>query len=351
MALRAPALFMGTPAVNHTAQNDRLGLLGLFARPEVGATATNRPLAGEGGRVTGPPGTMGEVTLLSNTQFTVNPARWLLQSSASALGGMYEAINDAVETLNITAQHATQYRKSYFGVWVSDLFVAGVGDDLPHWGLQDGPLAASAPALPLDATLPANFLKLGEFFIPPVGQAVTYTSYDVRIGVRGGILPTTTTDTRLPAFDGQARWHPTFGLQIGKGGAWIVDSGSPQPVRLALSGTWQHWADSHPSPVYERLHYVVQGTEVKIRGLIGSSAAVGAGTTIVAALPAAILPPSRVVRSAFLSAGSVRARLDVIPAGDATGGGPSVLAFETAPAITTTDYIAIDLSYSLLNNV
>jgi hypothetical protein len=167
VALRSPALWMGNPAVQHTAQNDRLMLAGLH-RPEPGSTAANRPLTAASGVIVGPTGTMGEVTLLSNTQFTVNPARWVIYSSASALGGTYKVVNDAVETLGITAQNVSQYRRSYFGVWVIDSFVAGSGDDLPHWGIVDGALAASAgvAALPSAGSLPANFLALGEFLIP-----------------------------------------------------------------------------------------------------------------------------------------------------------------------------------------
>lgn len=225
MALRTPALWMGNPAVQHTAQNDRLFRAGLL-RPEPGSTAATRPLTATSGVIAGLPGTMGEVTLLSNTQFTVNPGRWVVYATASALGGSYEVTNDAVETLAITAQDASQYRKSYFGVWVTDSFVAGSGDDLPHRGLVDGTLAASAvaAALPSAGVLPANFLALGEFLIPPVGSAVTYTPYDLRTGLRGGILPVTTTDTRIPAFDGQYRDHPTYGLQRGSAGAWRAPS-------------------------------------------------------------------------------------------------------------------------------
>jgi hypothetical protein len=221
VALRSPALYMGNPAVNHTAQNDRLLLAGLL-RPEAGETAANRPLAGISGVLAGPDGTMGEVTLLSNTQFTVNPARWFVQSTESPLGGMYEVTNDAVETLTtLPAQDASQSRRCYFGVWVIDSFTAGSGDDLPHWGLIQGALAASNPALPLASQLPANFLALGEFLIPPTGQAVTWTAYNVRTGLRGGILPVPATDTRVPAYDGAPRWHATSGLQFGRAGAWV----------------------------------------------------------------------------------------------------------------------------------
>lgn len=218
MALRSPALWMGDPAVQHPAENDRL-LLSALLRPDPASTAANRPLAALSGVLHGPAGTMGEVTLLSNAQFNVNPARWAIQA-ASASGGHYIATNDGVTTLGITAQDATQYRKSYFGVWVQDKFVAGAGDNSPHWGLIDGALAAANPQLPGAGLLPANWLALGEFLIPPVGQAVTYTPYDVRTGLRGGVLPVTATDTRAPASDGQIRWHPTNRLEVGVGGAW-----------------------------------------------------------------------------------------------------------------------------------
>jgi hypothetical protein len=130
--------------------------------------------------------------------------------------------------------------------------------------------------------------------------------------------------------------------------------GNGQPVRLTLSGTWQHWADSHPAPPYERLQYLVDGTTVRITGLIGTSAAIAASTqSVIAALPVPITPPARVVRSAFLSATSTRIRVDVIPSTDATGGGPSVLSMQPQPAAIAagTDYLAFDLTYSLVNNV
>lgn len=221
MALRTPALWMGNPAVQHPAQNDRL-LLSSLLRTEVGATASNRPLAGSAGVLAGPDGTMGEVALLSNTQFTVNPARWYVNSSASALGGSYQVTNDALATLGITAQSATQFRRSLWGVWVIDSFVAGSGDDQPHWGLIDGTLAASAAAavVPSAGSLPANFLALGEFLIPPTGQAVTYTPYDVRVGLRGGILPVTATDTRNGTRVGDYRDHPTYGAERWDGTRW-----------------------------------------------------------------------------------------------------------------------------------
>lgn len=230
MALRTPALWMGDPAVQHTAQDDRLMVGGLL-RPEPASTAASRPLTATSGALYGPPGTMGEVTLLSNTQFTVNPARWMLQSSASALGGCYEVTNDAVATLGITAQDASQYRKSYWGVWVQDKFVAGSGDNLPHWGLVDGALAASAiaAALPGAGSLPTHFLALGEFLIPPTGNAVTFTPYSPRTALRGGVMPVIADGTTVPGHDGslpahigQVRDHPTKGLQRGSatGGTW-----------------------------------------------------------------------------------------------------------------------------------
>lgn len=221
MALRSPAVWMGDPAVQGPAQDDRLMLAGLL-RPESGQTAANRPLTAASGVLAGPAGTVGEVTALSNTQFTVNPARWWIQASASALGGVYCVTNDAVATLGITAQDASQSRRSQFGVWVQDKFVAGSGDNNPHWGLIDGPLAPSNPQLPAAGVLPANWLAVGEFLIPPTGQAVTWTPYDVRTGLRGGILPVTTTDARAGAYPDQYRSHPTYGLQRWDGAQWAL---------------------------------------------------------------------------------------------------------------------------------
>lgn len=301
MALRSPALFMGNPAVQHTAQNDRLSRSGLVM-PEVGATAANRPLAGAAGVLIGPAGTMGEVTLLSNTQFTVNPARWLVNSSASALGGSYEVTNDAVSTLAVTAQNATQFRRSLWGVWVVDSFVAGSGDDLPHWGLVDGALAATAVAatVPSAGSLPANFLALGEFLIPPTGQAVTYTPYDVRVSGRGAILPVSATDTRLPAFDGQYRRHPTLGLQEGLAGGWSNSLGAGSWVDFPVVGA--PYFDHYPNPALQgggatgapKVQMRIEpGRRVACRGMAIAATAAGSGGiyTSAATIPVAFRPP------------------------------------------------------------
>lgn len=220
MALRTP-LFLGNPAVQHSAQNDRLGLHGAVLLPEVGSTATNRPLTSRGGALIGPPGTMGEVTLLSNAAFTINPARFMIPGSAGILEGVYEVINDAVSpNLPITAQDATQWRRGYVGVWVRDSFPGNAGPDDGQYGVQAGALAPSNPALPLDAALPANFLKLGELLIPPVGQNVTFTPYLPRTGLRGGIFPVLASDTAPGPYVGAYRDHPTWGLQRWTGAFW-----------------------------------------------------------------------------------------------------------------------------------
>jgi hypothetical protein len=323
VALRTPALWMGNPAVQHTAQNDRLFRAGLL-RPETGQTAANRPLTAASGVLVGPAGTMGEVALLSNTQFTVNPARWLIYSSASALGGSYEVTNDAVETLAITAQDASQYRRSYFGVWVVDSFVAGSGDDLPHRGLIDGALATSAvaAALPAAGAQPANFLALGEFLIPPVGQAVTYTPYDLRTGLRGGVLPTTATDTRNGSYLWQLRRHPTLGLQEWNGTAWVaVKSTSADWALVPLTApmTQNNLAADGvvPGPGTPGWQYRREGDRVFFRGVAYSNAAIG-NDGILAILPAEVRPPVIAFLPTWweLGAGKGTTRLDVSPNGN-----------------------------------
>jgi hypothetical protein len=340
VALRSPALWMGNPAVQHTAQNDRLMLAGLH-RPETGQTATNRPLTAAGGVVAGPAGTMGEVTLLSNTQFTVNPARWVVPSTASALHGVYKVQNDAVSTLGITAQNATQFRRSYFGVWVIDSFVAGSGDDLPHWGLVDGALAASAVAatLPSGGTLPANFLALGEFLIPPVGQTVTWTPYDVRTGLRGGILPVTATDTRAPANDGQYRDHPTRGLERGAGGAWVA------PVRrdeqaVGFGANFFQW-DIAPFVELLRCWRMADG-QVKVQGMARSNAALTAGTAYpFITMPSGFWPGTTVIRHVIIGTA-----VAIYPARvDTDVNGVAMITSPITAAAGSSLFIPVDYSY------
>jgi hypothetical protein len=176
------------------------------------------------GCIAGPPNTMGELTLLSNTQLTVQPYRAVVQNTQDATAGAYEVPNDAVATLGaaqgFSAQDATQFRRALITTYVDDAQVAGSGANQAYLTVLPGALAASAAAAALPAT-PANALNLGELLIPPTGQTVGLTPYNPRTGIRHGILPVladgstiTGHDGAAGTSDGQPRWHPTRGLEF-----------------------------------------------------------------------------------------------------------------------------------------
>lgn len=146
-----------------------------------------------GGALAGPPNSMGELTLVSNTQLTVQPARFVVPNALDATAGPYLVPNDAPVTLQAAdgfpAQDASQYRRAIVAVYVEDAQIVGSGNNQPNLKIIGGPLAATAGAAVL-GTLPANTsgLLLGELMIPPTGQAVTLTPYNPRTTTRGGIL-------------------------------------------------------------------------------------------------------------------------------------------------------------------
>lgn len=224
MALLSPPLALGAAGQVVTAKTLRLGNGAAFAP---GATG----VLGVSGCLAGPAGTMGELTLPTATTLTVQAFRAVVQNTQDATAGQYVAINDAAVTLAVTAQHATQFRRSLVLVEVNDSQTAGVASsattDRNRLYLADGPLAASAAAAALPA-LPANSLALGEVLIPPTGQTVTLTPYNPRTTGRGGILPVLNDASTVPGhagapplFDGQYRDHPTRGLQRGRAdGTW-----------------------------------------------------------------------------------------------------------------------------------
>lgn len=189
---------------------------------------------GVSGVLAGPPNTMGELALPNNTSVTVQAFRAVIQNTQDATQGQYEVTNDAAVTLGAAdgfpAQDATQFRRAYVLVAVDDSQVSGVASsattDRARLYVLGGALAATAGAAALPA-LPNNPLALGELLVPPTGQTVTLTPYNPRTTTRGGILPVlvdgstvTGHDGAPPGHDGQARWHPSHGLQLALGGAW-----------------------------------------------------------------------------------------------------------------------------------
>lgn len=184
---------------------------------------------GLSGVLSGPPNTMGELALTSSTVLSVQPFRAVIQSSLDATAGQYQAINDAAVNLGVTAQHASQFRRSLVVVRVDDSQVSGVPSsavtDRAVLEVIDGPLGATAAvALP---ALPNNALALGEILIPPAGQTVTLTPYNPRTTTRGGVLPVLADGSTYPGHEGAApnhdgavRWHPLYGLQVGRNGVW-----------------------------------------------------------------------------------------------------------------------------------
>lgn len=127
------------------------------------------------------------------------------------------------------------------------------------------------------------------------------------------------------------------------------------PARLTLDAAFRNFIDFSSPPPYERLHITAHGTDVRIRGLITPTGTVGSGTYArVAAIPGGLVPPARIIRHTFHAATSTRHRLDVVPFGDTSTGAGQAGALVLGPAngsIGNTDYLNVDLSYSLLNGV
>jgi hypothetical protein len=172
---------------------------------------------------------MGELSLAGGN-ITVKPFRAVVQCSLDAAAGQYLVVNDADAVFATTAQHATQFRKGLVVIDVDDSQVNGVASsattDRARLYLLDGALAATSGAAALPA-LPDSSLALGEYLIPPTGQAITITPYNPRTTNRNAVLPVLVDgstvsghDGAAPAHDGHTRWHPTNGLQTGRSGAW-----------------------------------------------------------------------------------------------------------------------------------
>jgi len=205
---------------------------------------------GISGCLHGPANTMGELTLPSNTQLTVQAFRAVIQSSQDATAGQYLAVNDAAVTLAVPAQNASQWRRALVVVRVDDSQVAGVASsattDRAVLEIVSGNLAASSGAAALPAT-PNNALLLGELLIPPTGQTVTLTPYNPRTGTRGGILPVLNDGSTVAGHSGASgtylgeyRDHPTLGLQRWDGATW-------QTIGLGGDVAYTTWAPSSPT--------------------------------------------------------------------------------------------------------
>jgi hypothetical protein len=247
--------------------------LGAAFRPGAGVTAIS-------GVLHGPANSMGELTLLSNTQLTVQPYRAVVQNTLDATAGPYVIPNDAVATLGaaqgFSAQDATQFRRALITTYVDDAQVAGSGANQAYLLVIPGALAASSGAAALPAT-PNNALNLGELLIPPVGQSVTLTPYNPRTGLRGGILPVLADGSTITGHDaapgahvGQYRDHPTLGVQrwdstrwrtrgTDQLGAWISFAAG------AAAPTGTSWGPGFPtayaqSPANDGLTFTTHGT-------------------------------------------------------------------------------------------
>lgn len=231
-------------------------LSGKLLRLSLGAAYRSAAAGVQGvsGVLYGPAGTMGELTLNSNTSLTINPFRAVVQQAQDTTQGQYLVVNDAAVTATtavvagvptMPAQDASQFRRAYIATYVADSQVSGVASsgvtDRSVLDILPGALAASAGVAAYPA-VPANALLLGELLFPPVGQAVTLTAYNPRTTTRGGILPVIADgvnrpghDGELPLYDGQPRYHPTLGFQLGKGGAWANPGNGG--TGTALAGT------------------------------------------------------------------------------------------------------------------
>jgi hypothetical protein len=266
VAVSSPPFLLGAAGQVMSGRLGRLALGAAFRPAATGVQTVSGVLAG-------PANTMGELALPSNTQLTVQPFRAVIQSALDATAGSYLVPNDAAVTLAVTAQNATQYRRSMVAVRVDDSQVSGVASsattDRAVLEIIDGALAASAVA----ATLPTpagSWLALGEVLIPPTGQTVTITPYNPRTGLRHGIQPATVVDgATTPGHDGapgltvgQYRDHPTRGLERWNGTAWAegdtgwTSTGTNSPTTIGADGMSKRKIGR---VVYLNLHNVYTG--------------------------------------------------------------------------------------------
>lgn len=319
MAVLSPPFALGAAAQLLSGRLLR-NTLGAVFLPGAGVTAVSGVLAG-------PANTQGELTLAAGV-ITVQPFKAVIQCSQDTTAGQYIVTNDAALPLTaLTAQHATQYRRGLVVIDVDDSQVAGVASSATTDRVRvyplDGALAASSGATALPA-LPDNSLALGEYLIPPTGQAITITPYNPRTTVRGGILPVLSDASTVtghagaaPTHDGQYRDHPTLGLQRGSGATW----GDPiVPPSIAYPGVGgQSGPAGFPAPRLRLQLGRVQGT-----GLLLDANARAAGA-LIGVMPVGYRPTTN--PAGLLVAGTTAAgvpqlyRMDVATNGNITSTG------------------------------
>lgn len=253
MTLLTPPMALGasvvpTPAyLQHSARLLRLTMGAVFRRSAAGA------LSGVSGALESGAGQSGDTTLLNPTTLQVNPGIFVIQGMQSGAQGQYEVVNDATVNLAVPAQDATQYRRAYAAVRVYDSLETGVASsaatDKADMLVIGGTLAASTnPAYPTAAQIGAGtYLLLGEFYIPPTGQTVTFTAYSPRTGIRHGILPVIDDASTRPGHAGapgtvlnEYRHHPVLGLQRWNGTAW--KNAQINPVSFMATSASANWA-------------------------------------------------------------------------------------------------------------
>lgn len=372
MTLLSPPFALGAAGQVLSGKLLRLSLGAAYRNAAAGVQAV-------AGCLYGPAGTMGELTLNSNTSLTVGPFRAVVQQTQDVTQGPYLVVNDASVTATtavvaglptMPAQDASQFRRAYVAVYVADSQVSGVASsgvtDRSVLDILPGALAASAGVAAYPA-VPANALLLGELLIPPVGQAVTLTAYNPRTTTRGGILPVIADGANRPGHDGdlglhlgQYRDHPTHGLQRWNVtlGIWEQGGGSSGVPRLAtFVGTGLgNWADLHAVPGgtanYERLHIVRNGTEVRMRGLIGLTAgqsATAGQVWVGVQLPADCVPPVAIALRHFYVNNTVIGRMDINPVVPVTNAGTA--SFTWPQTMGVNDYVAIDTSWTTAGGI
>jgi hypothetical protein len=306
VALLTPPFALGAAGQVLSGRLLRLSLGAVFRPAASGVQVVSGVLAG-------PANTQGELSLAGNL-LTVQAFRAVIQSGLDATAGSYEVINDAAYTFPaLTAQHVSQYRRSLVVVRVDDSQVSGVAStgttDRGVLEVLDGPLAASQAATTLP-TPAGSWLALGEVLIPPVGQTVTVTPYNPRTGLRHGILPVINDASTvaghagaLPAFDGQARWHPVNGLEIASGGAW-GEAISPQVLVPRFGASY---AEGPNTAGYLPLRLYKYGRRCLLSGSFTYTGGGGAGAGAFApmgSLPAGVVPAGVDIAPAVMTNGS-----------------------------------------------
>ncbi len=244
IALGNPFALGAGPTVQTSARTDRLALAASF-RPS--ATA----LGAVSGFLAGPAGTMGDLTLLSDTLLRIDPFLAVIQGTHNSAQGQYTVPNTQQRDLTVPAKDASLIRRALIVVRVADSLEAGVATSGTTDGawveILPGALVSSNPQLP-SMTAYANYVAAGELTIPSVasGLPVTLTKYNPRTTSRGGILPVTSTDTAAGLGVGDYRDHPTAGLQRWNGTTWTAATsrliGAAGVGQTLLAGT-PGWTD------------------------------------------------------------------------------------------------------------